>query len=70
MITNAPALGLTGWLTECHRQLLEANALVLTMLAAEGETGRKREDDVTRGAGPWRNVTWCRGQAQKQTFTP
>ena len=61
MITNAPPLGLTGWLTDCHRQLLEANLLVLTVLAAEerkGETGRNEEGDVMRGAGLAPDVRW------------
>lgn len=46
MITNAPPLELTDGLSDCHRQLLEANVLLLTGLAAEGATGRK-EGDVT-----------------------
>lgn len=35
----------TGWLNDCHRQLLEANLLVLTVLA-EREGGVRRH---TRG---------------------
>lgn len=53
MITNAPPLGLTGW-TECHRQLLGASSLVLTVLAAVGRErreGRRVTSREGRGAG-------------------
>lgn len=49
--TNAPLLGLAGW-TDCHRQLLTANVLVLTVLA-----GKEEGDDVGQGA-------WPTGQSQ------
>lgn len=32
--------------------------LALTLLAAEGETGRKEDYDVTQGAGLVRDVRW------------
>lgn len=48
----------TDWLTDCHRQLLKANLLVLTELAAsEGRDG-KAEGDVMRGAALLRDVRW------------
>lgn len=48
----------TDWLTDCHRQLLKANFLVLTELAAsEGRDG-KAEGDVMRGAALLRDVRW------------
>lgn len=52
--TNAPPLGLTGWLTDCHRQLLEVSVLMLTVLAAE--TRRRRRGMLTSRGG--RGVHW------------
>lgn len=48
----------TDWLTDCHRQLLEANLLVLTELVASGGRDGKAEGDVTKGAARPQDVRW------------
>lgn len=50
--TNAPLLGLAGW-TDCHRQLLTANVLVLTVLA-----GKEEGDDVDKGRDQRGNLSF------------
>lgn len=43
----------TDWLNDCHRQLLGANLLMLTLLA-----GQEGEGDVMLGAWLVRDVRW------------
>lgn len=39
----------TDWLNDCHRQLLEANLLVLTLLAERGGGVRRHTRGVAEG---------------------